>query len=200
MRIFGSYYAAQGALHRAPIALKYALMVVVGVVPFVVGNPWVSVGAPLVAALILVGVGRMPWRSALRLPLPFVIVMAALFVYHCWATSSERGIVYICGVIAAMYMARVVTMTTREADILEAIAQAARPLRLLGIDPERIALAAALMWRSIPYLFDHVATARQAARAHGVTWAAPRLLIPVIVASIGYALTTQDALRARGLE
>ena len=198
MRFLGSYVAAQSPLHRTPVWVKYLVMFGATASSFAVKTPWVGLGVAIAAALVLLASG-IEWRKAVRLPISFGCVMAGIFAYHAWATTSSRGFQYVCGVVAAIYLARVVTMTPREADLLDAIAVAARPLRLFGAKPESIALAAALMWRSIPFLMDHVAQARLAARARGLRWASPRLFIPVIVSAIGYALTTQDALRARGL-
>lgn len=127
-------------------------------------------------------------------------MMGLLVLYHALATSWHNGMIYLINVVAAIYLARLVTMTTPVADLMDAIACAARPLRLIGVDPERVALALALMWRSIPYLIGSIADVRDAARARGLERSALRFVLPVIVNAVGYGLQTGDALRARGLD
>ncbi len=199
-KFFGQYVAARGPLHAWPVWLKYLVMFGGGVAPFLVGNVWVSLGALGASVVLLVVGARLPAKLALPLPWAFWIMMAALVTYHCVTTSPLRGALYLINLLAAIYLARLVTMTTPINDIMDAIATAVKPLRRVGADPEKIALAFALMWRSIPYLIGLLGQVRESARARGLRALSLRYVIPAIVAAVGYALTTGDALRARGLE
>lgn len=197
---FGQYVAAHSPVHAWPVWLKYLVMFAGGLAPFLFGNIWVSAGALVLSVALLLAGARLPARLALPLPRAFWIMMAALVAYHCVMTGPMRGALYLINLLAAIYLARLVTMTTPINDIMDATAAAVTPLRCLGMDPERIALAFALMWRSIPYLIGLLGQVRDSARARGLQGISPRYLIPAIVAAVGFALTTGDALRARGLE
>lgn len=199
-RFFGQYMAARSPVHGWPVWFKYLLMFAGGLAPFLLANIWVSLSALAAsAALLLVG-ARLPARICLPLAGGFWVMMAGLVTYHCVAASPLRGAIYFVNLLAAIYLARLVTMTTPINDIMDAISTAARPLRLVGADTERIALAFALMWRSIPHLIGLLGQVRDSARSRGLPTFSLRYIVPAIVSAVGFALTTGDALRARGLE
>ena len=85
---------------------------------------------------------------------------------------------------------------------LVALLQQAGYTNVVGIDsdPEKIALAVALMWRSVPHLVGIFGAVRDSARARGLNGLSPRYLIPGIIQAVGFGLATSDALRARGLD
>lgn len=198
-RVFGLYLPGESPVHRWPVWLKYLLMFGLGIAPFLIGRLWVSAAALLISVALLF-VARLPWRVSLRLPWVFWLMMGLLVAYHVVFTSWRAGVLYLANLLTAIYLARLLTMTTPAAALMDAIASAARPLRVVGIDPDRIALAVALMWRSIPYLLGSIGDVRDAARARGLERSALRFVLPVIVGAVGYALQTGDALKARGLD
>ncbi|MGO1591910.1 MAG: energy-coupling factor transporter transmembrane component T family protein [Ancrocorticia sp.] len=200
MNLFGQFQLGGSPIHRLPVGAKYAMMLGIGLLPFFAQNIWVSGGALACASgLLLVG-ARLPARIALPVPWALLIMMAGLIAYHCVVTAPMRGVLYFLNVICALYLARLITFTTSINQMMDAIASGARPLKYLGADPEKIALAAALMWRSIPYLLSIFSTVRDSARARGLSGLSPRYLVPAIVQAVGFALATSDALRARGLD
>lgn len=199
-RFFGQYVAARSPIHAWPVWVKYLLMFVGGVVPFLVGQLWVSLTALIFAAVLLVAGAGIPARRSLVIGWQFWMMMLMLAAYHWLMGDLLRGVLYLINLLAAIYLARLVTMTTPINDIMDAIAGAVRPLRFLGVDPERVALAFVLMWRSIPHLIGLLGQVRESARARGLSAFSLRYLIPTIVSAVGFALTTSDALRARGLE
>lgn len=199
-RFFGQYVAARSPLHRCPVWVKYLLMFAGGVVPFLVGQLWVSLTALALAVLLLVVGARIPARRALVIGWQFWAMMVVLAGYHWLMGDPMRGVLYLINLLAAIYLARLVTMTTPINDIMDAIAGAVRPLRFLGVNPERVALAFVLMWRSIPHLIGLLGQVRESARARGLSAFSLRYVIPAIVSAVGFALATSDALRARGLD
>lgn len=128
-------------------------------------------------------------------------MVGAMGAYQRLLGMPERTVVYVCGVLTALYLARFFTATTSDSQMLDTCARFAAPAGRLGANPEAIALAAAIMVRSIPHIVHLMANARKAARArHLRARYMPRVLVPVVIAAIGYALSTHDALRARNLE
>jgi biotin transport system permease protein len=83
--------------------------------------------------------------------------------------------------------------------LLDAVVAAARPLRWVGLSPERFGLAVSVMLRSVPYLAGAFGDVRDAARARGLERNPMAHLTPVVVRAVGYAQATGDALAARGL-
>ena len=200
MSLFGAYYAATSPMHRAPVWSKYLAMLAIGFVPFVAANMWVSAVALACAVTLLLVVARIPALLALPLPIPLLLMMSGLVAYHALATTPMRGALYVINVVTVVYLARLITFTTTSSALIDAIALGARPLRAIGADPEKIALAVALMWRSVPHLVGIFGAVRDSARARGLNGLSPRYLIPGIIQAVGFGLATSDALRARGLD
>ncbi|GAE73406.1 transmembrane component BioN of energizing module of biotin ECF transporter [Cutibacterium acnes JCM 18916] len=82
-------------------------------------------------------------------------------------TMWQRGVIYVAGLLACLYIARLVTCTTDPGALMDAIVALARPLRPLGAKPEKFALTIALMWTTIPYLVGSIGQVRDAAKARG---------------------------------
>lgn len=200
VRLFGLYVPGDSVIHRAPVWSKYLIMFGFGLAPFLVGSAWFSIGCLIVSVALLVGMARLPVISSMRLGLAFWLIMGMLISYHSLMTSWSTGAIHLLNVIAAIYFARLLTMTTPVSELMDAIASGVRPLRMLGVNPEKVALAIALMWRSVPYLLGSVSDIRDAVRARGLKPYTFRFIAPAIIGAVGYALTTGDALRARGLD
>lgn len=198
-QLFGSYVPGDTALHRMGVGWKYLLIVAGGIVPLIIRHPVVS-GAALLGAIAVLWAAKLPLAKTLALPWVFWLLMAGLGVYHSLATHWTVGVTYVLGFLACIYLSRLLIHTTPATDLVDAIATAARPLRVFRLDPDHVALALALMLRSLPYLIGLLGDTRDAARARGLrrrdTW---RCLIPFFVSAVAYALTTGDALKARGL-
>lgn len=194
----GAYRAGDSLMHRAPVVVKYLLLVVLGVVPFFAGRWPVSAAALVLSALVLVVGAR---RSPRELdPMLGVLVMSALIlVYDSFFLSWRNGVVFVCGTLSCLWLARVLTCTTPASVLMDAIASLARPFKPLGASPERFALTINIMWNSIPGLLLSVRQVRDAARARGIERAGWRFVAPVIVGAVGRALEMGEALQARGL-
>ncbi|MGK2308369.1 energy-coupling factor transporter transmembrane component T family protein [Cutibacterium sp. V947] len=195
----GGYRPGHSLAHRMPVWSKYVLVLVVGVTPFFVKQWWFSAGCLVVAVVIDLAVARMPLRTALSIGVPLWIANALIVAYHCFFTTWQRGVIYVAGLLACLYIARLVTCTTDPGALMDAIVAMARPLRPLGAKPEKFALTLALMWTTIPYLIGSVGQVREAARARGLERSSWRFFIPMFVGAVGHALEMGEALKARGL-
>ena len=70
------------------------------------------------------------------------------------------------GLIATLVLlAALVTMTTRTTDMVDAVVGLCRPLRRVGVDPERVGLMLALGIRSVPVVVGLAEEVRDAQRA-----------------------------------
>lgn len=196
---FGGYRAGNSPAHCMPVWSKYLLVLLVGVTPFFVKQWWFSLGCLVVAVVINLVVARIPVRTALSIGVPLWIANALILAYHCFFTMWQRGVIYVAGLLACLYIARLVTCTTDPGALMDAIVALARPLRPLGAKPEKFALTIALMWTTIPYLVGSIGQVRDAAKARGLERYSWRFLIPMFVGAVGHALEIGEALKARGL-
>ena len=104
------------------------------------------------------------------------------------------------GLIATLVLlAALVTMTTRTTDMVDAVVGLCRPLRRVGVDPERVGLMLALGIRSVPVVVGLAEEVRDAATARGSP-PARAFAVPLIVRSLRHADALGDALVARGVD
>ncbi|MDO5498273.1 MAG: energy-coupling factor transporter transmembrane protein EcfT [Propionibacteriaceae bacterium] len=197
-QLFGLYVPGRSWLHRLPVGAKFALMLTVSIVPLVVRELWLSLALLALTAVLLLTT-RLGWRRCLVL-MPVIWLMAAVLVAYqlIWGTLTD-GLMLVANLILCLYASRVLTLTTPAPVLLDALVVAARPVGWVGGSPERVGLAAALMLRSIPYLFGSFGDVRAAARARGLERNLLAQLTPVVVGAVAYARATGEALAARGL-
>jgi biotin transport system permease protein len=195
----GLYVPGTGPLYRLRARTKLLVLLAVSAVVVVAGHPWVSVGA-LAAALAvypLSGLGaRRAWH-VLRVLWPFLLVIAVFQgLFGDWSTAVRL----VAQLAALVLLANVVTLTTRVREMLDLFERAARPLRHVGADPDRVALVLALTIRSIPMVATAWRAAREGYLARGLSGRPHLLVVPVIVQLLRMAEATGEALVARGID
>ncbi len=195
----GLYLPGASPVHRAPAGAKLAAMVLAGVGSVFLDRPW-----QVAAALALVGVGyavaRVPWRTAVAQVRPLLWVAGGAAVFHVVVSGWQRAFVVV-GVLAALVLlAALVTLTTRTTDLVDAVVGGCRPLRRVGVDPERVGLMIALGVRAVPVVVGLAEEVRDAQRARGLTASPRAFAVPLIVRSLRHADAMGEALAARGVE
>jgi biotin transport system permease protein len=84
--------------------------------------------------------------------------------------------------------------------MVDAVVGAVRPLRRVGVDPDRVGLVIALGVRAVPVVVALAGQVRDAQRARGLTSSARAFAVPLIVRSLRHADAMGEALAARGLD
>lgn len=196
--LFGLYRPGTSLLHRLPVAAKFAVMFILSLSGLVVRSWPVSVAALALCVLLLLSSG-LGVRRCLALPSVLLVMIALLVGYQLLWGQVAAAIVVVANLLLCVYAARMLVLTTPAPVLLDALVTAARPLRPLGIDPERLGLAAAIMLRSIPHLLASFDQVRDAARARGLERNLLARVSPVVVQAVAYAHATGEALAARGL-
>ena len=123
----------------------------------------------------------------------------ALGAYQAWQRGPALGVEVAADLLAVVVAATVVTGTTPVDVLLDLLVRALRPFRRLGVDPDAVALAVALMLRTIPALGRLFTEVRDAARARGLERSPRAALVPFAVRAVGRARLTGEALAARGI-
>ena len=199
MSTLGLYLPGDSALHRARAGHKLVVMLAVGAGSVFLDEAW-----QVLAALGLTGVGYavagIGVRTALAQLRPLVWVVGIAAVFHVLVSGWERAGVVV-GVIAVLVLlAALVTVTTRTTDMVDAIVHGCRPLRRVGVDPERVGLLLALGVRSVPVVVGLAEEVREAQLARGLTASPRAFAVPLIVRSLRHADALGEALVARGVE
>ena len=196
--LFGTYQPAGSRLEALSVGWKYVLLLALTVPAIAVGRWWFSLASIVVTIVILVA-ARVGVRRAAGLSIGMVVVCALVVAVQALAGHVVTGVVVVENLVLALYATRVLTLTTPIPELVDGIAIACRPLRFFRVDPERIALAVAVMVRSLPHLLGAFDEVREAATARGIRRNPVAYVAPVVVRAVAYAHATGDALAARGL-
>ena len=197
-RLLGHFLPRGAFIEKVPVGLKYVGFLALTLPAFVVRQWWLT-GLCLAVAVVLVLTARLGVRRGLGPGRGLAVLLVVLAGFQALTGAWLDGLVISANLLLAIWASRLIVMTTPVPVLLDALAVAARPLRLVGIDGERVALAVAIMLRSIPYLMGEFTTIRQAAKARGVERRLFGQLTQLVVKSVAYGQATGDALEARGL-
>jgi len=198
MSMIGDYRPGTTLLHRLPAGSKLLAMLAAAVAT-VLARGWVaSLVALAVAAALLAwsGAGLRVTVAALR---GVAVAVVLLFAWQTWQRGWPHAVETVGDIVALVLLATVLTATTRVQDILDAIATGLRPLRRVGVDADRVALAFALTIRAIPATLELATETRQAAQARGLERSLRARLVPFVIRVVARAHETGAALHARGV-
>jgi biotin transport system permease protein len=190
----GLYHPGRTWLHRCPAGGKLAALVVA--LALTLAYPILVLG-PTVA---LFALARIPPRLVLASVRPLWPLLVLTGVLQLVTAGPLRAASVLCGLVGGVLLAALVTLTTRVTDMLTVITAVLRPLRRLGVHPERVALLLALTIRCVPMLTAIVAAAREAQLARGAGRNPLALAVPVVVRALRAADALGEALTARGLD
>lgn len=196
--LLGVYTPGTTLWYRVGPGWKYLVFLAVTVPVIIVGSvPATLLG--LAVAMLLVATTRAPVRLAWGLPTGLLIVLALIAIVHVATGRPDLAIRVVGVMLTALYASRIILLTTPLPRLVDALAAFVRPLRHLGLDPERFGLAVAIFLRSVPHVLASFGDIRDAARARGLSRNPLAILIPVTVQALLYARMTGEALHARGL-
>ena len=200
MNTFGLYHPGSSILHRLPAGPKLLVTaVVIVVLSLWIRQPWQVLPAAALA-VIAYFTARIPLRLTVVQLRPIVWMLAFVGAFQWIVAGWERAVV-ICGsLFVAVALAALVTLTTRMTDMLDAIVTAARPLRRVGVDPDRVGLVLVMTIRAIPLLGAVVARVTEARKARGLGFSLRALVVPVVVGALMTAEAMGKALAARGVD
>lgn len=203
-----NYRPGTTPVHRSRLSSKYLVLLALTVV-LVAWRVPVVVSLGLVAVFTLyLGAGLpreflAPWRRGWPL---LMFAGAARWASGVWGPDRLSplealgpALVVMTAVFAALAAARLLIITTPGTELLDGLARFFGAFRRLGVDPEASALAVNVMLRSIPWVGAAVRAHSEALASRGLRRGPVRLMGPVLVATVGYARTTGEALTARGL-
>ncbi|GMA26595.1 cobalt ABC transporter permease [Luteimicrobium album] len=197
--LLGAYVPRDSVVHRAPAGLKLAALAVVSVAVLLVRS-WSGVGALAVLVLAVAVASRVGPRALLVQLRPLVWLVPAVLALQWWAHGPARAAVLSARLVLLVALAALVVLTTRTTEVLTAIEHGARPLRVVGVRPERVALVLALAIRSVPVLAALADDVHDAQRARGHERDLRAFAVPLVVGTLRRADALGDALRARGVD
>ena len=127
-------------------------------------------------------------------------ILLFILAFQWWVRGWQSAIVVV-GVIAVLVTAAaLVTLTTRTSALVAVIVAVCRPLRVVGVDADRVGLVIALAIRAVPIVAGFASEIRDAQRARGARPDPRVYAAPLIVRSLRHADAVGEALAARGLD
>ncbi|MGZ8735788.1 MAG: energy-coupling factor transporter transmembrane component T family protein [Nocardioides sp.] len=199
MNTLGLYLPGTSVVHRAHAGHKLLVMLVAGGVSVFLDELW-QVGVALMLVATGYAVARIPLRTALSQLRPLVWIAGIAAIFHVVVSGWERAVVVLGVLSMLVLLAALVTLATRTTAMVDTIVSACRPLRRLGVDPERVGLMLALGIRSVPVVVGLAEEVREAQLARGLTASPRAFAVPLIVRSLRHADALGEALVARGVE
>lgn len=199
MNALGLYLPGSSVLHRTPAGAKLLVLLMVGAGSVLVRQPW-QVAVALGVVLVGFAVAGLGLRVALHQVRPLVWFAVPIGLFHVVVNGPARAAVVV-GVIAVLVLlAALSTLTTRTEAMVEALVGACRPLRRVGVEPERVGLVLTLAIRSVPVVVGLAQEVRDAQLARGLGSSPRAFAVPLIVRSLRHADALGDALVARGVD
>jgi biotin transport system permease protein len=198
--IVGLHHPGNSPLHRAPAGVKLlAVALAIVALTLWIRQPWQVLPCAIVVAGVY-ALARIPVRLAVTQLRPLLWMLTLIAVFQVIVAGWERAVV-ICGsLLLAIALALLVTLTTRMTDMLDAIVAGVRPLRRVGVDPDRVGLVLVMTIRCIPLLGSMVARVTEARKARGLSFSVRALVVPVVVGALMTAEAMGEALAARGVD
>src|SRR5690606_19356015 len=126
------------------------------------------------------------------------LLLLLVGAFQVWVLGWEAAVVGVCRIAACLVLAWTVSLTTPVTAMLDLLRRLLSPLRLVGVDPDRVAMTVALAIRSIPLVMAAAEQADQARIARGRRRSVSSLVVPTVVRSVRIADALGDALIARG--
>jgi biotin transport system permease protein len=196
--LLGAHRTARTPLDRAPVGAKLGALALLGVAVVLAHGVPAALGL-LAAVLLAALVAALPPRATLRGLLPVLVTAVLAGAYQAWARGWAPAVEVVADLLTLVLAAAVVTATTPADRMLDALTRAARPLRRLGLPPDVVAVAVALVLRTVPEIARTVHEVRDAARARGLERDPRVWLTPAVLRVVGRARDLGEALAARGI-
>jgi biotin transport system permease protein len=150
--------------------------------------------------LVLYVVAAIPPRLLLAQVRPLSWLLVVLVVAQLLLADWRVAVVVTGNLLMLVLLAALVTLTTRTTALVDVIVAGCRPLRVVGVDPERVGLLLALGIRSVAVVVGLAGQVREAQLARGLGASPVAFAVPLVVRSLRHADALGEALVARGVD
>ena len=193
------YVPGRSPVHRLPAGVKLLVLAAGSAMLFVV--PGVAVhAAELLAVLALFHVAGLPWREVLDQLRPALVLLVPIFLFHVFVTDWVLGLETVLRILVLLFLAVIVTLTTKLTDMIDVLERSMRPLRMVGINPAKVGMMLSMVIRLIPLMMRQAGEILEAQRARGLDRNAIALLVPLLIKALKMADDLSDAMDARGYD
>ena len=199
MNALGVYFPRDSVLQRLAPGGKLLALALAAIGSLFLRQWWQALVALAVVAL-LYAVARIPLRVAFAQLRPVLWLAAAIAIFQVITGGWQRAVLVVGALVALIMLAALLSLTTRTTDLIDVVVRGCRPLRRVGVDPERVGLVLALAIRSVSVIVSIAGEVRDAQRARGSAANPRAFAVPLVVRSLRHAEQLGEALAARGLD
>lgn len=191
------YFPGHSHLHRFPAGIKLSGLAIISIGLYPIQNPWWLLPALLLVfvAYHSLGTGGLARLWIIKPLLPLFVL---IFAVQWWTQNVASALVLLQRMLVLIWLANLITLTTRMDAMMDAVLPILTPLRWLGIRTERIAFAVTLLVRFVPVLMAVMLNLLEAWKARGGGRAVWQLAIPMMINAIRLSDHVAEALAARG--
>lgn len=192
-----SYLARDTWLHRIAAGLKLGALAIFSLAVLPVDD-WRVLTALLALPLALYSSFGRDGLLRMRFLMHLWPILAAIAVLQLYAADWRTAISSLSRLLLMVALADIVTMTTTMQAMMDAIHPLLKPLRYVGLNPRRLALAVTLVIRFVPLLMEHWSARAEAWRARGGRRMPIRAIAPFIADTLRFSDRLAETLAARG--
>lgn len=195
---FSLYHPGDSFLHRAPVGVKLAGLLLMSVLVITLDAPSASAGVMLLGSAGLVWIG-LSARAVWRMLRPFLVFAALIVAVQVLLGRADQGRDAALRMLAVAVAAILLTATTRPSEITDWLE---RVLRRAGVREDRVFRVGVLVGaalRSIDHLGVVLHRVLDARRARGLQRSVRAFAVPTVVSAARFAHDLGEALDARGI-
>ena len=183
-------------LHRIPPAVKLAALAIISLAVLPIKEWPIMWAGVLLVITVYVSLGQAARKrlAALRMVLPLIF---GLGLFQWWVMTWEAAALSVARILLMIMLADLVTLTTPMQDLMRVIKPLLSPLKIVGLNTQKLALAVALVIRFIPVLFSQWQAQSEAWRARSSRKPGVKLIIPFIRQALTLSAHIAESIDAR---
>ena len=190
------YIAKTTWLHRIPAGMKLFALLVASIAILPIQNPIViTIGCGLIASVYL-SFGRVGFERLMGLR-GILLLVFGLGIFQGLLMNWQIAWLSVTRLLLMVMIADLVSATTPMQDIMRVVRPVLLPLRFLGLNPDRLSLAVALVIRYIPVLLAQWQAQSAAWSARSKRRPGLRLIPPFMTLTMSRTDKIADAITAR---
>ncbi|WP_159609293.1 energy-coupling factor transporter transmembrane protein EcfT [Glutamicibacter sp. JC586] len=186
-------------LSRIKPGWKFGSLLVLSIGLYLISS-WQVLLVAFILSVALLASARVDLKQ-LRAPLiSIVIILGVVFILLGIQTNWLNAVSSVLRLLTMCLLAYSVSLSTRFSEMLELFQQVASPIRVVGGNPDQVALALSMTIRFIPELKKVYNEVREAQHARGLANNPLAVTVPLVIRSLKIADETAEALDARGFD
>ena len=190
------YIAKTTWLHRIPAGMKLFALLVASIAILPIQNPiLITIGCGLIASVYL-SFGRVGFERLMGLRAILLLVFG-LGIFQGLLMNWQIAWLSVTRLLLMVMIADLVSASTPMQDIMRVVRPVLLPLRFLGLNPDRLSLAVALVIRYIPVLLAQWQAQSAAWSARSKRRPGLRLIPPFMTLTMSRTDKIADAITAR---